>query len=189
MSHRALRMVVGVAAVASSALYIVSDLLELAFGGFSRGQLWVTYVAFLAIPFVVIGLHAVQAPRAGWLSLAGALGYGASFVFFAGTVVYALARGTSDYGAMVGELGAMYKAHGVLMIVGGLLFGVGVARARVLPRWTGMLLAVGAILNLVIGILSLPELSAVGASMLRNVAFIGMGIAVMDPAARAGPPA
>ncbi len=79
----------------------------------------------------------MQHLRGGWLSLVGAVSYGAAFTFFAGTAMYALVRKTSDYATMVGELGSLHMVHGVLMVVGGLLVGVAVVRAGVLPRWTG----------------------------------------------------
>jgi hypothetical protein len=100
MSTAELRLVVGLVAVIAPALHILSDILELLRGGFSPLQLSVSYIAFLAIPFVVIALHAMQHSRGGWLSLAGAVSYGGAFIFFAGTAMYALVRKTSGYATM-----------------------------------------------------------------------------------------
>jgi hypothetical protein len=180
MSTDELRRPVGLAAVIAPGLSILSDAVELLGGGFSPFQLSVTYVGFLAVPFVVLGLHASQQPRGGWLSLAGAVAYGTAFIFFAGTVVHALAQETRDYAALVGQLGLLYPVHGGLMVVGGVLFGLAVARAGVLPRWTGILLVAGALLNLLLALLPLPEASQVAGSVLRNVAFIGMGTALLS---------
>lgn len=78
---------VGLAALIFSVLYFASDLLELVQGGFSAGQLVLTYVAVAAIPIFVIGLYAVQLPRIGWLGLVGAVGYAYDFIYFTGTVL------------------------------------------------------------------------------------------------------
>jgi len=79
MSAEDLRLPVGLVALISAVLYMISDLLELVSEGFSPAQLSMTYIAFVAIPFVVLGLHAIQQSRGGWLSLIGAVAYGASF--------------------------------------------------------------------------------------------------------------
>jgi hypothetical protein len=73
-------MLIGVGAIVSSVLYVASDLIELAAGRLSTGQLVITYLAEALIPFFILGLHSVQQPRGGWLSLLGALLYGFAFV-------------------------------------------------------------------------------------------------------------
>jgi len=83
---------VGVAAVAFSALYLLSDVIELAQGGFSTAQLALTYISEAAIPLFVVGIYAAQRPRIGRLGLLGAVGYAYTFVFFTSTVVFALVR-------------------------------------------------------------------------------------------------
>ena len=37
------------------------------------------------------------------------------------------------------------QSSGILYMLGGLLFGIATFRARILPRWAGCLLAVGAV--------------------------------------------
>ena len=66
---------VGWAAVGFSVLYLLSDLLELAQGGFSTPQLLMTYVAKAAIPLFVLGLYAVQRTGIGWPGLVSAVVY------------------------------------------------------------------------------------------------------------------
>jgi len=55
-----LSIVVGIGAVASSAAYVVSGLLEPANGGFTTLQLVLTHVAEAPLPLFVLGLAAVQ---------------------------------------------------------------------------------------------------------------------------------
>ena len=174
-----LRLVIGFATIAAFTLHILSDLLEVFGDGFSANQLWINYVAFLPIPFLIIGLYAVQLPRAGWMSLTGAIAYGTSFIFFAGTTLYALIAKTADYSSLLKELGSIYTFYGGLMVAGGILFGVAAIAARVLPRWTGWLLILGVSLNLFFRLLPFPDLTQIIGSIVRNIAFIGMGISVL----------
>lgn len=171
---------VGLAALAFSALYFLSDLIEALQGGFSTGQLWLTLVAEAAIPFFVVGLYLVQRPRIGRLGAFGAAAYAYAFVFFTGTVVYALAEGVHDYDALSGDLGALMTLHGGVMVLAGLAFGVATARARVLPAWTGAALAVGVVL--VAATQRAPEGVQILAAAVRDLAFAGMGWALLRPA-------
>jgi hypothetical protein len=168
---------VGLAALFFSALYLVSDVIELAQGGFSTGQLVLTYAAEAAIPLFVIGLYAVQRPRIGRLGLVAALGYAYSFVFFTGTVSFALATHIRSWDALVDRMGPWVTIHGALMLVAGLAFGLAVVRARVLPLWTGVTLMAGVILVAVSS--GLPEASQTAAAGVRDLAFAGMGASLL----------
>ena len=129
--------VVGLAAVVFSGLYLLSDVIETVQGGFSGPQLTLTLIGEAAIPFIVGGLYIVQRPQSGRLGLISAIAYAYSYVFFTGTVVYAIVNVTSDYSALTGKLGALMTVHGAIMVFAGIGFGLAVIRAGVLPRWTG----------------------------------------------------
>jgi hypothetical protein len=172
-----LPLVVGLAATAFTALYLISDLIEVAQGGFSTFRLSLTYAGEAAIPLFVVGLYAVQRPRIGRLGLAGAVAYAYSYVFFTSTVVYALIAGTPNYKDMTKIFGAWMTVHGLIMLAGGLAFGLAVARAGVLPRWTGILLMAGVIL--VVAAAGLPNLARTVAAAVPDAAFIGMGLALL----------
>jgi hypothetical protein len=137
---------VGLTALAFSALYLVSDVIEALQGGFSGGQLALTLIAEAAIPVFVTGLYLVQRPQIGRLGRLSAAGYAYSFVFFTGTVVYALIDGTSDYTTLSHDLQPWMTIHGAVMVLAGLGFGIAVIRAKVLPRWTGIVLMAGVVL-------------------------------------------
>jgi hypothetical protein len=172
-----LSLAVGLGAVVFSALYLLSDMLELVQGGFSTTQLVLTYIAESAIPLFVLGLYAVQRPHIGRLGLLGAVGYAYTYVFFTGTVLLALVNKSPDWDGLVGDLGPWVTLHGLLMVLAGSCFGVAVVRARVLPRWTGVLLIVGVILVA----LSSPlpgAVQALGAGV-RELAFAGMGLSLL----------
>ncbi len=113
MSRRAL---LGTAALGFSALYLLSDVIEAAQGGFSDGQLWLTLVAEAAIPLFVIGLYRVQSARMGRLGRLGAAAYAAVYALFTASVVYALVDGTPDFAALSHDLrsvdGPRRRGHG-----------------------------------------------------------------------------
>jgi len=130
MSQRdSIRVPVGAAALFFSVAYFVSDAIEAIQGGFSTGQLWLTLVAELAIPFFVIGLYLVQRPRIGRLGAWGAVGYAAAYVFFVWTVIYPLIHDVPDFEALSDVFGVWMFLGGALMVVAGLAFGLATLRA------------------------------------------------------------
>jgi hypothetical protein len=135
--------VVGLSAVLFSALYLLSDVVEAVQGGFSDTQLWMTLAAEAAIPGFVVGLYLVQRPEIRWFGRVGALAYAYAFVFFTGTVVYALVNGIGDYNVLSADLASWMTLHGTIMVLAGLCFAYAVMTAGVLPRWTGMTFAAG----------------------------------------------
>ncbi len=60
---RQLQVLVGLGATVFSIIYILSDLIELAQGGFSPVQLALTYAAEAALPLFVLGIYALQRSR------------------------------------------------------------------------------------------------------------------------------
>jgi hypothetical protein len=176
---------IGVAAVAFSGLYLLSDVIELVQGGFSTAQLVLTYISEAAIPLFVIGIYAAQRPSIGRLGLLGALGYAYTFVFFTSTVVFALVQHTSDWSALENQMGVWIAVHSVLMVVTGLVFGYAVVRASVLPSWTGALLMLG-MLSMIVAA-ALPAVVQTGAAAIRDVAFAGMGAALLGVGRRKRP--
>lgn len=108
------------------------------------------------------GLYARQAEKSGWLGLAGyllfslwlALILGFTFVEVFILPVLATAAPTFVEGWLgmfhgtasqinLGALPMVWTLTGPVYILGGLLFGIATFRARILPRWAGILLAVG----------------------------------------------
>ncbi len=172
-----LSMLIGLAAVVFSALYFISDVIELAQGGFSTAQLALTYAAEAAIPLFVIGLYAVQRPWIGLLGLIGAVAYAYSFIFFTSTVVLALVDGTKDWDALNAQLGWWVTIHGVVMVIAGLAFGLAVIRAGVFPRWSGVALMAGVVLVAVSS--ALPALAQVASAGVRDLAFAVMGSSLL----------
>ncbi len=169
------RGLIGWAAVLFSVTYFASDLMEALSGGFTTGQLWPTLVAEAALPVFVLGLAAVQ--HLGRLGRLCALAYAYAYVFFTGTVVYALLVGTPNFEALDRALSPWMTLHGAVMLFAGLGFGLATARAGVLPRWTGLTLMAGVVL--VSFSQGLPELVQLVGAGLRDLGFAGMGVALL----------
>ncbi len=174
-------ILIGCMALMFSVLYFLSDAIEAAQGGFSDTQLWLTLVSEAAIPIFVVGLAMVQRSRSfGFLGDISALVYAYSYLYFTGTVVYALANGIEDHRALTDELGPAMTVHGVVMVFGGVGFGYAVLRARQLPYWTAVTLIAGVIL--VASTQTLPEgVQLIGAGV-RDLGFAGMGVALLRAA-------
>lgn len=173
---------IGIVTLVVAILYLITDGLEVIQAGFSSVQLYLTYATFVATPFMILGLHVAQRPKVGWVSLTGAIAYAVAFIFYAGTALYALIEQTENYDLLVEQLGGFYLAHSVLLIVGGILFGIAVLRARFFPRWTGFLLITSLVFSVIFFIAPLPDRVQIVSSTLRNVAFLGMAIALLRSA-------
>ncbi len=174
----------GSSAAIFSLLYWVSDLIEALQGGFSDGQLLLTLVAEAAIPRSLC-LWLVQRSRMGRLGAISAWAYAYAFVFFTFTVVYALVDGTPDYDALTDDLGPWMTLHGAIMLFAGIGFGVAVARAGILPAWTGYTLAAGVVL--VVATQGAPEGFQLVAAAVRDLAIGAMGLAVVNSDPTAAP--
>jgi hypothetical protein len=176
-NHDSIRIPVGVAAVGFSLAYFVSDAIEAAQGGFSTGQLMLTLVAEIAIPFFVVGLYQVQRPRIGRLGAWGAAGYAIAYAFFTWTVIYPLIHEVPDFGTLSDIFGAWMLLGGALMVVAGLAFGWATIRAGVLPRWSAAALMAGVVL--VAATQGAPEGIQLVAAGIRDLGFAGMGAALL----------
>lgn len=177
--HAALRWATGIAAIVAPSLHTLTDAMEWWQGGFTPAQLWLNYAAFVPMAWLLLGLCALRMPPLGTVALAGALLYGAAFVYFAHTTLYALAEATRDYAALWGRLGATYTVHGALMVAGGALFAWEAWRTRALPRVAVGLFAAGLAVNLALALLPAPDLLQTLGSACRNTGLMAMGWAVL----------
>jgi hypothetical protein len=174
-----LLVLVGAAALVAPALHIASDALEWLQQGFSPAQLWLTYAAFLPMPWLLLGLWAVARPRPGLAGLAGALLYGVAFTYFAHTALYALAERLPSYDALWQRIGTVYTLHGALMVLGGVLFGVAALRAGAWPRAPVWIFLAGIALNALLALVPVPDVLQTLGSVVRNAGLIGLGWATL----------
>jgi hypothetical protein len=179
LAQPALAIVVGVAALVAPALHSLTDLLEWYQGGFSNRQLWLNYIAFLPMPWLLLGLYAVCEPRPNAVGLAGALLYGVAFTYFTHTTLYALAEQVPSYAALWSRLGGLYTVHGACMVFGGLMFAWSALRAGWFPRWPLQLFGFGLGVNLLLALLPAPDILQTIGSAARNLGLMAIGHAIL----------
>ena len=173
-----LRLVVGVAAIVAPILHSVTDAMEWYQHGFSQAQLWLNYVAFLPMPWLLLGIYAVCDEELGVSALVGALLYGIAFTYFAHTTLDALASHAPTYEALWQQLGLAYTVHGAFMVVGGLLFTRATLRAGELPVPAVWLFGTGLLVNLVLALVPAPDILQTVGTAIRNAGLVGMGYAI-----------
>ena len=175
-----LNIAVGICALLAPALHSATDVMEWYQGGFSPTQLWLNYLAFLPMPWLLLGIYAAHEPRPNVIGLAGALLYGVAFTYFAHTTLYALAERVTTYEALWSRLGSLYTFHGALMVLGGLMFAGSALRAGWLPASALLLFAAGILWNLVLALLPAPDILQIVGSAARNIGLMAMGYAILS---------
>ncbi|MDQ6686771.1 MAG: hypothetical protein M3Z50_04040 [Actinomycetota bacterium] len=122
----------------------------------------------------ITGMYLHQVKKMGVLGLVGYLLFGANYLvimstsFIAAYVLPSIANTSPSYvrdalavaggGHATGDIGLLKSVlllESVLYLAGGLLFGIALYRARVLPRWAAALLAVGGVVSA--GLSLLPD--------------------------------
>jgi hypothetical protein len=190
----------GLAAVAGGLLFIAVQInhpvLDAAFTTTTEYTVRETMKIFMAVLSLIgiTGIYLRQVKQTGLLGLVGygmlALGYLAIYsvqvigVFVlpdlaahhAGYVNDVLAVATSS--APVGDVGRFQTLSqgGLAYIVGGIIFGIALFRANILPRWAAVLLSVGAVATIVTS--QLPELTQRLFAVPVGVALIGLGFSL-----------
>ncbi len=166
-------------AVLAGAAWIAAVPIELV-PATSRGAVLVTYLfAWLGTLVGLLGLHAVQAPRQGWLGLTGFFGafsgaglaLGGTVLTLAGTSGVFVREGSLDralgLGFFIGLLGI------VLFGVGFTLWGVAILQTRPMPLWCGVLIIVALLVASVLGISG-----RFGSSVVLGLLWIALGYAL-----------
>jgi hypothetical protein len=177
---RALRVVVGTTAIAAPILHSLTDAMEWYQNGFSNTQLWLNYVAFLPMPWLLLGIYAMRTDALGTGALVGAVLYGFAFTYFAHTTLYALAVGAPNYESLWQKLGPTYTVHGALMVIGGFLFAGAALRAKCIPAVAVWLFGGGLFVNLVLAMVPAPDILQTVGTAIRNAGLVGMGYATLQ---------
>lgn len=180
-----LPLIVGFMTVSAAAAHMASDLLELYNNGFSRFQLWLNYLAFLPMPYLTLGICLCHKKKLRPWAYIGSILYGSSFVYFQHSTLYALELDIREYDVLWQKLGAIYTAYGVVMIAGGLLFGLSILKTGEITRVGSLVFVMGLVLHVLLYLFSSGESLQVIASSLRNIGLIGMGISLCKSYQRA----
>src|SRR5215213_10273918 len=187
----------GLSAVVGGLLFIAVQinhpLLNSAFTTTTEYAIRETMKIFMAV-FSLIGITGIylrQVRQVGVLGLIGYVALGVGYLTILSVQMIAvfvlpdlaarqpgyvndvLAVATS--GTPVGDVGRMQTLSriGITYIVGGVLFGIALFRANVLPRWAAALLVVGAVAT--VATFQLPELTQRLFALPVSVALIGLG--------------
>lgn len=147
------------------------------------------------------GMFARQMHRVGWLGLIGSLMFGLmwalqmALVFAEAFILPLLASSAPQFvngflglangnptGMNLGALPVLGTLIGILYLLGGLLFGIATFRAGVLPRWTGAVMAVTAVLTPMAALLPHAIQRYVGIPMGIVVACMGYALWSERPA-------
>jgi hypothetical protein len=162
-----------------------------------------TVMAALALAGIT-GLYLRQHRQAGLLGLAGYLVFTVGYLGLLGVEVIAATvlptlvdtqPGLVDDvvtaavgGTPAGDIGGvqvLLNVSGIGYILGGLLFGVAIFRARVLPRWMGALLAASTVATAALAVL--PESFNRPLAVPEGIALIALGVALWRNPVDAGP--
>ena len=141
------------------------------------------------------GLYAKQAEKSGWLGLIGfvmislwlVLIMGFSFVeaFILPALATAVPKLAESWMGMLnssaspinlGVLPTLWTLSGPLYMFGGLLFGIATFRARILPRWAGVLFALGCFLAPVAAVLPLETQPKMAIPVGLALVWLGYGL-------------
>lgn len=154
--------------------------------------LWVPAHAVLWAAFTVallgwVGVYLVQASRAGRLGVAGfvvvMLGTSLASWIFSSDVTYVpviAARSPELFPSIFSPGHVMIGAGSVLTwVLGAVLFGASVSRAKVFSRWAGVLLIVGSVIIPVAYLMGLPEKVVATGGLLVGLSQIWLGIGVL----------
>jgi len=182
-----LTRIIGITSILAPGLHLLSDILEWINDGFTSAQLLINYVAFLAIPFLIVGLCYVQRETLHWYGLVGSVIYGVSFIYFAHSTLVAFENSVPTYDRLWTQLGPMYTLHGAFMVVGGLLFGLGSLRARIISRAGTTIFLSGIGLNLLLSLSTLSAGYQIIGSGVRNLGLMLIGVALVNEPGRTEP--
>ena len=193
----------GLAAIAAGVLFVVVQIIHPVDALASvTTDAWVIVhgVSFSMCFFGILGLaglYSRQIDKAGWLGLIGYVLFSlfylvtGSFQFIEALISPVLATAKPEFvesflGIITGHAGSIpldtlssiYKVTGGLYILGSLLFGIATFRARILPRWAAVLLAVsGPLAALVTSVFSHPIDRL--AALPMGLALAGLGLALL----------
>lgn len=134
----------GIAGIAAAALFIVSAILEqlsplqrIYDSVASYLYLGVVVAAYIAVIVAVLGIHALHSGRPRY----GRLGTTGTVLTIAGYLIMIVVRMISMVAGR-GSLGNVRIGAGLAVLIGSVLLGVIILRARILPWWCGVLLIV-----------------------------------------------
>jgi hypothetical protein len=152
----------------------------------------------------ITGMYLHQVKKMGVLGLIGYVLFGANYLvilsisFIAAYVLPSIADTSPFYvrdalvvasgGQATGDMGLLKTVlllEGILYLAGGLLFGIALYRARVLPRWAAALIAVGGVVSAGLSVLPDPYFRLL--AFPNGIAMVALGYSLWRTARSAEP--
>lgn len=211
MTHTKLTRAAGVSAVAAGLLFVFVQFIHPSetVANVTTTTWTLTHVLSLAMAVLAVwgitGMYLRQVRETGLLGLIGFVLFSLGFfvvmtlLFVEAAVLPALVDAAPQYvrdvlavvtgDDVIGDVGGLAIANvasAVGFLLGGLLFGVALFRARVLFRWASLLLAIGALATALVAVLphSLDRLAAFPI----GVALVGLGVSLWQSPSSTGEP-
>lgn len=163
-----------------------------------------TTLKLLMVALVLVGITGMylsQVRRNGILGLIGYLTFGAGYLLIGSTtlvsgyVLPSLAESNPRYvedvlaaatgGTATGDIGLLatvFQLQGIAYLAGGLIFGIALFRARVLPRWAAALLAVSGLVSALLVVM--PDAFYRLLAFPNGIAMIALGYSLWRTAAQ-----
>lgn len=193
MSSTTLYRLSGISLLIGSLLLIIGDI-----PGFFAGDNQVSTIStisslirLIGAMLIALGLPGMYTRQAGRIGILGLIGFTCTFFFvligMASEVILAFvfpfiaAHGLLNSGPPPVGLLVFFSVGDLLALVGGILLGLAIMRAAVLPRWAGVLLIVGGLLYAVGSVLRLP-IAEVGLILFAaGLAWLAVGMLSKQP--------
>jgi hypothetical protein len=200
----------GIAAATAGAIFVAVQINHPPMGSFlTDTDEWVVRCIAKAVMCAlalagITGMYLRQVPRMRVLGTVGFVLFGTGYLLMFSTVVMASVFlpalthtapqfvndvvAANEGGVPVGDIGhlqTLFSVTGACYMLGGLVFGIALFRARVLARWAAVLLALSTVGTAALAVL--PESFNRPMAVPEGVAMIGLGISLWRTQRNAGP--
>jgi len=209
VTTRSLTQAAGVAAVAAGTIFVAVQINHPGMGTFlTETDQWVVRCLAKAVMCVlalagITGMYLRQVRQLRLLGLTGYLTFALGYLLILCTVVMAAVFlpalsqtapqfvddvvAANEGGSPTGDIGhlqILFTVTGACYMVGGLLFGIALFRARVLARWAAVLLAVSTVGTAALAVL--PDAFNRPLAVPEGIALIGLGVSLWSDQRRRG---
>lgn len=157
--------------------WLISEIMELAGGGFTAASLLVSSITFILLGIGWWGLHLSQT-SGNTLSMIGTVLISLAFILFG--VISLQMRGEGVATDAEVAPGTMFMIAAGSMVLGGIIFGISILRIGYFPSWTGIVLIILMALAVVVPLANLSGIIQNVSNMLLSAMLIFMGYLGLD---------
>lgn len=171
--------------IAAAACWMLSEVLELAWGGRTALTLWLTAAFHFLFAIGIWGAYAGQAPGKRTLSL---IATGMASLGYLLLVYPPLAVASTPSMTITAFMEAhlVFKLAGFLAVLGTVLFGVAILLWKSYPAWTGAALVGCPMIFSAVMLAEGPEPAAILANLVESVALIAIAVDALRGHRRVG---